>query len=258
MRYIFLLLASFFIFSCSSYKNISYQKNDDIYHINSDNSELDNSELVVVNTTTTTRFVNIYQNDFVYTPLYANNWYNPYLGWNNSWNRFYWNHPNYWGWNNGLNTWNHPNYYWGWNNGFNTWNHPNYYWGWNNGLNTWNHPNYWGWNHPYQYNPYVWNRGRRGNYFSPRSVEPGRLTPNNSVRTNRNQSDRPTTRPISVRPTAPTRSNSPSVRPSTAPTRSNPSVRPTAPTRSNPSVRPTAPTRSNPSVRPTAPTRRGN
>ncbi len=68
-------------------------------------------------------------------------------------------------------------------------------------------------------------RGRRGNYFSPRSVEPGRLTPNNSVRTNRNQSDRPTARPTSVRPT-------------TRPT----SVRPTAPTRSNPSVRPTAPT----------------
>jgi len=196
MRYIFLLLASFLIFSCSSYKNISYHENDDIYHINSDNSEL-----VVVNTTTTTRFVNIYQNDFVYTPLYVNNWYNPYWGWNNSWNRFYWNHPNYWGWN--------------------TWNHPNYYWGWNNGWNTWNHPNYWGWNQPYQYNPYVWNRGRRGNYFSPRSVEPGRLTPNSSIRPSRSQS----------------------IRPSTAPTRSSPSVRPTAPTRSNPSVRPTTPTR---------------
>jgi len=221
MRYIFLLLTSFLVFSCSSYKNVSYQESDGIYHINSDNSEL-----VVSNTTTTTRFVNVYQNDFIYTPIYVNNWYNTYWGWNNSWNRFYWNNPNY---------------YWSWN----TWNHPNY-WIWNNGWNSfyWNHPNYLGWNQPYQYNPYVWNRGRRGSYFSPRSVEPGRLTPNNSFRYNRGQSVRPT----------PTRNNNSSVRPTTPTRNNNSSVRPTPTRNNNSSVRPTPTRNNNSSVRPT-PTR---
>jgi len=205
MKYLVPCIVAFLLFSCSSYKNVSYHENDDIYHRNTNDTEL------VVNNITTTRFVNVYQNDFIYTPFYVTDWYNPYWGWNSNWS---WYNP-YWGWNRFY-------YNWSWY----TWNQPN----------VWNHPNYWGWNQPYQYNPYVWNRGRRGNYFSSRHVEPGRLTPSTSIRPNRNPSVRPATQP---------RSN-PSVRPATQP-RSNPSVRPATQPRSNPSVRPATQPRSNPS-----------
>jgi hypothetical protein len=205
MKYLALVFSFLLLFSCSSYKNVSYH--DGVYYNPNDDEVIVNSF-----TTNTFRYTNIYQNDFIYAPFYLNTWNRPYWMWNT--NRVYW----YW------NTWNYPNYYWNW-----------IYWN--------SHHNYNPYLLNRRVNHFTQRsiQPRRITPINNNSQRPNSVRPTQPSRSN--PSVRPISPPRSnpsVRPTQPSRSN-PSVRP-TQPSRSNPSVRPSTPSR-NPSVRPSAPSR---------------